>query len=157
MIASIIGFYWLLFVMEYKSATQVKLRYHLNAGTKITRDYDTNWVKYMATTTLRYRVKENSILARMAALILGADKVAIVLGATIHLHHTGKAEFLANKPWLRHELMHIEQYAQHGSVLFIVLYLWQSLKNGYYHNSFEVAARRAEHIEWYETAFTMID
>jgi hypothetical protein len=91
-----------------------------------------------------YHIKENSWLAKIAALKLKSSSVAMVMGKTIHLHNVTPAEFLQNKAWLKHELCHIEQFKQHGYVLFILKYLWESLKKGYYHNKYEVEARAAE-------------
>ena len=89
-------------------------------------------------------IKENSFVARIAAFKLGTRSVAIVIGKTIHLHNTSKEDFLKNKKWLRHELCHIRQFQQHGYWMFIVKYLWESIRSGYYSNKYEVEARAAE-------------
>ena len=89
-------------------------------------------------------IKENSWLAKIAAKKLKADSVAMVLGKTIHLYNTNKANFLNDEQWLKHELCHIKQFAAHGYFLFVVKYLWESLRKGYYNNRFEVEAREAE-------------
>jgi hypothetical protein len=91
-------------------------------------------------------IKENSWLARIAAAKLGIHSVAMVLGETIHLYNTTKSEFLQDERWLKHELCHIQQFKEHGYVGFIVKYLWESIKKGYYSNRFEVEARRAEEL-----------
>jgi hypothetical protein len=91
-----------------------------------------------------YTIKENSWIARIAAWKLKSHAVAIVIGSTIHLHNSSKENFLKNERWLKHELCHIRQYRQHGFAGFIVKYLWESLKKGYYNNRFEVQARQAE-------------
>ena len=91
-------------------------------------------------------IKENSWLAKIAAKKLKADSVAMVLGKTIHLHNTTKANFLNDERWLKHELCHIKQFAAHGYFLFVVKYLWESLRKGYYNNRFEVEARNAEEL-----------
>lgn len=90
------------------------------------------------------RIKENSLIARIAAWKLSSSRVAIVVGRTIHLHNTTKEEFLRNERWVKHEMCHIEQYRRLGLVRFIALYLWDSLRNGYRNNKFEVEARKAE-------------
>ncbi len=90
-----------------------------------------------------YYIKENSWLARVAALKLNTNSVAIVLGKTIHLHHTSKEEFLKNKKWLHHELCHVQQYKQYGFLGFIFKYLYESIRHGYYNNRFEIEARNA--------------
>ncbi len=66
------------------------------------------------------------------------------MGKTIHLHNATAAEFLQNTAWFKHELCHISQFKQYGFVSFIVKYLWESLKNGYYNNKYEIEARAAE-------------
>jgi hypothetical protein len=92
-----------------------------------------------------YKVRESSWIARFAAWKLGVKQVAIVIGDTIHLHNTGKEEFLRNRRWLKHELKHIEQFRKHGFVPFVCKYLWESFRVGYYNNKFEKEARDAEH------------
>jgi hypothetical protein len=91
-----------------------------------------------------FTIKENSWLAKIAAKKLGANSVAMVLGNTIHLYNTSTTEFLQNEKWLKHELCHIRQFKQHGFLPFIIKYLWESLKTGYYNNKYELEARQAE-------------
>ena len=93
-----------------------------------------------------FYIKENSWLAKLAAKKLKRNAVAMVLGKTIHLHNTTKTEFLQDEKWLKHELCHINQFKQHGYILFIVKYLLESMRNGYYNNRFEVEARQAEEL-----------
>lgn len=92
----------------------------------------------------RFTIKENSWVARIAAWKLKATSVAIVFGNTIHLWNSSAANFLQNEKWLKHELCHIRQYKQHGYAGFIIKYIWESLRKGYYNNRFEVEAREAE-------------
>ncbi|CAN5340410.1 hypothetical protein BH11BAC5_BH11BAC5_34050 [soil metagenome] len=92
----------------------------------------------------QFTIKENSWLAKLAAKKLNTSAVAMVIGSTIHLHNTATSEFLKDTRWVKHELCHIRQYKQHGTMGFIVKYLWESLKKGYYNNRFEVEARAAE-------------
>ena len=91
-------------------------------------------------------IKENSWLAKIAAIKLGAKAVAMVLGKTIHLHNTTKTDFLKDERWVKHELCHIKQFKEHGYVGFIVKYIWESIRKGYYNNRFEVEAREAEEL-----------
>ena len=93
---------------------------------------------------MTYYIKERSWIAKIAAWKLGADKVAIVMNKTIHLHNTGRLEFLQNKKWLLHELKHIEQFNRYGFFRFILLYLYESIRHGYTNNRFEAEARAAE-------------
>lgn len=91
-----------------------------------------------------FNIKENSLFARVAAKKLKSKAVAMVLGNTIHLHNISKEDFLKNKRLVRHELCHVRQYQQHGFIGFLIKYLWESIRKGYYKNKFEVEARRAE-------------
>lgn len=93
---------------------------------------------------MKVRIKENSWVAMIAAKKLKTDKVAIVFGNTIHLHHTSRNEFLDNKEWVCHELKHVEQYHQNGFLGFIARYALDSIKNGYHNNRFEIEARQWE-------------
>ncbi|MEO5967157.1 MAG: DUF4157 domain-containing protein [Ferruginibacter sp.] len=93
-----------------------------------------------------YYIKENSIIAKIAAIKLNANSVAIVIGKTIHLANATKQDFLQNERWLKHELCHIEQFKKFGFFNFIYKYLIESYKNGYYMNKYEVEARAAEDI-----------
>ena len=72
------------------------------------------------------------------------DSVAITIGNTIFLHNVGKASFLKDEVWVKHEMKHVEQFKRFGFVNFIVRYLWESCRVGYYHNKYEVEARLAE-------------
>lgn len=91
-------------------------------------------------------IKEASWIAKLAAVKLRSSSVAMVLGNTIHLHNASKNEFLQNQRWLKHELCHVRQFQQYGYVLFIIKYLWETVKNGYYNNRFEAEARAAEEL-----------
>lgn len=93
---------------------------------------------------MRYRIKENSWLVRLAAKGMKAEKLAMVLGSNIHLYNTTREEFLADERWLRHELKHIEQFKRYGIVGYLVKYTVASIRYGYYNNPFEVEAREAE-------------
>ena len=93
-----------------------------------------------------FHIKENSWLAKIAAKKLRTTGVAMVLGKTIHLYNTSKESFLQNEKWVKHELCHVQQFKQHGYAGFIIKYLWESIKKGYYNNRFEVAARAAEEL-----------
>ncbi len=91
-----------------------------------------------------FTIKENSWIARIAAWKLKSHSVAIVTGSTIHLWNSTKEDFLQNEKWLKHELCHIRQYKHYGYVSFIIKYLWESIRSGYYNNKYEVEARNAE-------------
>lgn len=93
-----------------------------------------------------FQIKENSWLAKIAAKKLRSKSVAMVLGKTIHLHNTTKEQFLQDERWVKHELCHVEQFKDHGYFIFIVKYLWESLRKGYYNNKYEKEAREAEEL-----------
>ncbi len=93
---------------------------------------------------MKVRVKENSWLAKVAAAKMKAGKVAIVFGNTIHLHNTPREEFLSDTDWVCHELKHVAQYQQNGFTSFLFKYFIDWIKNGYYHNRFEIEARDSE-------------
>lgn len=82
-----------------------------------------------------------SPLARIARLVLRAPRVAMVVGQTVHLSGTSRAEFLADPEWVAHEEVHLRQYREHGLLPFLWKYLVESARVGYYHNKFEVEAR----------------
>jgi hypothetical protein len=101
-----------------------------------------------------YSIKENSFWAKLAAKRMKSDKMAMVLGRTIHLHNTHHQEFLQNKRWLRHELMHIRQFRHYGWIRFLFLYLVESIRKGYYLNRFELEAREAEQDPFLEEQYS---
>ena len=80
----------------------------------------------------------------LAARKLKAKVVAIVIGKTIHLHNCNRQDFIKDERWLKHELCHIRQFEQHGFFTFILKYLLETIRNGYYNNRYEVEARQAE-------------
>jgi hypothetical protein len=90
------------------------------------------------------KIKENSLIAKIAAAKLKSDNVAIVIGSTIHLHNVSKENFLKDERWVKHELCHVQQFRQHGYFRFIIKYLYESIKHGYFNNKYEAAARAAE-------------
>jgi len=93
---------------------------------------------------MKYRIKENSLIAKIAAAKLKSGSVAIVIGSTIHLHRVSEKDFLKNEKWAKHEMCHIQQFKKFGFFKFILKYLRESARVGYYNNRFEVEARKAE-------------
>lgn len=92
------------------------------------------------------RIKENSLVARIAAFNLGASQsgAAIVFCRTIYLYKVSKTELTQNIPYLRHEVMHVLQYEREGFLGFLFKYLWLSIRFGYRQNPFEIEARAAQ-------------
>jgi hypothetical protein len=87
---------------------------------------------------------ENAWLAKLAAKKMRSSQVALVLGKRIFLWGTSKQQFLANEKWVRHEMAHIAQYQQYGTIAFLCRYCLEWLRHGYHNNKFEIAARAAE-------------
>ncbi|MDB5256228.1 MAG: hypothetical protein JWM14_923 [Chitinophagaceae bacterium] len=105
---------------------------------------------------IEFHIREQTLIARAAAFFLKGQKVAIVIGNTIHLHGTKEVELLATITWLRHELRHVQQYRQHGKFLFLAKYGWESLRNGYRNNRYEIEAREAEGVSGFEKKFKVV-
>jgi ABC-type polysaccharide transport system permease subunit len=96
---------------------------------------------------MEYFIVENSVFARIGRVFMKSKMLAIVIGKSIHLSGVSKVDFLRDKKWLRHELIHIQQYKKYGTMKFLYLYIVESIKNGYYSNCFEKEAREgAENI-----------
>ena len=93
---------------------------------------------------IQVKIKENSLVARIAAYKLNSDSVAMVIGKTIYLHNSSKEEFLNNERWVRHEVAHLKQYDELGVFRFLALYLLETFNKGYQNNRFEVDARQKE-------------
>ena len=93
---------------------------------------------------ITFQIKENSIFAKLAAKKLRKSNMAIVIGKTIYLYGSTKENFLSNPKWLKHEVCHVKQFREHGFIPFLVKYLWESIRKGYYNNKYEVEARAAE-------------
>lgn len=93
---------------------------------------------------MQYRIKEHSILARLAALKMKTKSAAIVIDSTIYLFGISKEDFLKDTCWLKHELCHIQQFKKYGTFKFLFLYLRESILNGYYNNKYETEARKTE-------------
>ena len=82
-----------------------------------------------------------SPFARIARLVLGSRRVAMVIGDTVHLSGASRREFLADPEWVAHELVHIRQFRENGFLPFLAKYLVESARVGYYNNKYEVEAR----------------
>ncbi len=91
-----------------------------------------------------YTIKPNSFRARIASWVLREKKIAMVWSTIILLHGVSEDDFSSNKKWLRHELKHVEQFQQYGTLVFLWLYLLESIRKGYKNNKYELEARKAE-------------
>jgi hypothetical protein len=89
-------------------------------------------------------IKENAWVAKLAARNMRSRNIAIVFGSTINLYGVSREAFLADTGWVRHEVCHVRQYRHHGFAWFLLQYVWQWLRVGYYDISFEKEARLAE-------------
>lgn len=88
--------------------------------------------------------RENSWIAKLAAKKLRSKNVAIVIGSRVHLYKVSTEEFLSNEKWVKHECCHLRQFKKYGTLTFIMKYLLENMKSGYYNNKYEVEARKAE-------------
>ena len=93
---------------------------------------------------MKIKIKEKTLFARAAAYQLKCKTVAAVLGDTIHLWNISRDEFLRRESWVMHEVEHVRQYQRHGFFPFVVMYLWECARVGYYNNRFEKEARLVE-------------
>jgi hypothetical protein len=92
----------------------------------------------------QYYFMENSPLAWFATLMFRGKPTAMVIGKTIHLSGVSIENFLKDKSWLAHELVHIRQFKKYGFFRFLLMYLIESMRHGYYMNRFEIEAREGE-------------
>ena len=93
---------------------------------------------------MNLNIRENSWIAKLAAKKLQSKNVAIVIGSTIHLYNVTRQQFLQDEKWVKHEICHLQQFKKHGKFIFIIKYLWESMRHGYYNNKYEIEARKAE-------------
>ncbi len=95
---------------------------------------------------IKVRIKENALVARIAAFNLGASDAgaAIVFGKTIYLYKVTREQLLANIPYLRHEVAHVLQYQREGWFGFLAKYVWLSIRFGYRKNPMEIEAQNAQ-------------
>ena len=89
-------------------------------------------------------IKENSLVAKIAAAKMKSAAAAIVFGRTIYLHNCSREKFLKDTAWVCHELKHVEQYRRYGFAGFLARYLSEWITNGYTNNRFEREAREYE-------------
>lgn len=94
-------------------------------------------------TPLHIRIREQSLLAAIAARKLRVERCALVIGTTIHLHGANGLELIGDAAWLRHEICHVRQWQRDGFLPYLFRYLWFSLRNGYRQNPYELEAREA--------------
>ena len=90
-------------------------------------------------------IKENTIIAKLAARFLKENRMAVTVGNKVCLHNCTANDFLKNKSWVCHEIIHVNQYKKYGTIKFLLAYLWQSVINGYVNNRFEKEAHQHEH------------
>ncbi len=93
---------------------------------------------------IQVKIKENSCVAKIACWKLKAHSCAIVIDKTIHLHCCSKQQFIEDKRWLCHEIVHIQQWQKEGKIKFVLKYLYFSIIYGYYQNPYEKEARLLE-------------
>ena len=90
------------------------------------------------------RIVQNSRLAKLVGRMSGErGDFAVTIGKTIFVSCKGE-EFLARPWWVKHEFEHVRQYEKHGILGFLQLYLFYSMRYGYYEIPFEKNAVEAE-------------
>ncbi len=94
----------------------------------------------------KIRVIENSKLAKLAARIKKDERYALTIGKTIFLS-CKKEQFFADTSWMKHELVHVQQYKRHGTLHFLTLYFVYSLFHDYSENPFEKEALYAQYTD----------
>jgi hypothetical protein len=97
-----------------------------------------------ASSKIDYNILVNSPLAWFATFMFRGKPTAMVIGKTIHLSGVSKKVFLQDKSWLAHELIHVQQFQRYGLFYFLLLYIIESVRKGYYMNKFEIEARNGE-------------
>ncbi len=90
-----------------------------------------------------FRVVENSRIAKLAAKIKKEKKYAITFGKTIFIN-CKKEAFFSDPWWVRHELVHVQQYKKTGVLNYLTKYLFYSIFHKYSKNPFEKEAIAAE-------------
>ena len=73
------------------------------------------------------------------------EKYAVTLGKIIFVS-CDKADFLAERGWVKHEITHVEQYKKYGTFEFLKRYLVYSMLHRYEQNPFEIQALSAEEL-----------
>ncbi len=91
----------------------------------------------------KVRVVEKSGLAKLAGKIKKERKYAVTFGNTIFIN-CRKDQFFADTSWMKHELIHVQQYQKHGIFGFLTLYFVNSIFHNYSENPFEKEALSAE-------------
>lgn len=88
------------------------------------------------------RLKTGTLVSKIAKVFMRPSKseaLATTIGKTIHLHNISTQDFIARRAFLRHELQHCIQY--HTIRFFLLKYIWETIRHGYFQNLYEVEAR----------------
>lgn len=88
------------------------------------------------------KLKTDTLVSKVAFRLIRSHKnkaIASAINKTIHLHAITAEAFVERKAFMRHELQHIIQY--HTIRFFVLKYIWETLKKGYFNNKYEVEAR----------------
>lgn len=105
---------------------------------------DSNNTGRSGATKIRVRIRQNAWLAKIACRCIRQKDVALTVSKTIYLSHSTPVHFLDNQRWVAHELAHVRQFMDYGLIRFLVMYLAESIRKGYYQNKWEAAARAQE-------------
>ena len=74
-------------------------------------------------------------------MVRKSSNIVMVIGERIYLSGVNKEDFLKDAQWVKHELIHVEQFRKYGTLKFLGLYLWEWIQKGYKENRFEIEAR----------------
>ena len=89
--------------------------------------------------------KYNSKFASAIGNLYGESKWAITTSGKTTRYSVPKESVTAK--WRRHENTHKNQFIKYGWIPFVLMYIWETVKNGYYNNKYEVEAREKENVQ----------
>lgn len=89
----------------------------------------------------RVNIRPYSLIAEIAGVINKEDAYGITIGNTIYIN-CSRATFLADTPWVKHELTHVRQWRHYGYFGFIKRYIYYSITSGYNKNPLELEAKQ---------------
>lgn len=72
---------------------------------------------------VKFKVRENSLIGKVAARLHGTDQYAVTVGKTIYISCPAE-DFFERTGWVYHELTHIYQYKKLGTLEFLKRYMF---------------------------------
>jgi hypothetical protein len=80
---------------------------------------------------------KNKYNQKWVAKLINKEKWAITLGQTTYY---SCPRYEVSREWEWHEDYHKKQWKDAGAIKFVLIYLWYTLRYGYSHNPYEMAA-----------------